>query len=128
MAPPLSELAKQINPGDEPGRYATSPEVDELLLYLDNDAYTYRQVTSIIENLRKKITKGRYNHTLAPKLWTYAADTASQRYLKDGSREDIAFAKRGTGTQAFSAEVRREVGKYLAWRFIRQAQDGEHDK
>jgi hypothetical protein len=134
MASSLSELAKQINPGSEPNM---SGEADELLLFLDNDEYTYRQVTSIIENLRKKITKGRYNHALAPKLWTYAANTGSQRYLDMArkhqshaglGRDGIPHAKRGTGSQAFSAEVRREVGKYMAWRFIKQAQGGEHDK
>lgn len=121
----FSGVAKRYEIGKEPD---LSPDADELLLYLDNDEPTYRQVQSVQKNLAKKMRDGLYSHKLAEKGWTHAADFASARYAKEIGRDGIEVPNRGSGSYAHSAPLRREVARYLAWRFVKDAQSGEHDK
>lgn len=124
----LSDVAKRYKIGKEPTSQQFSPEADELLLYLDNDEPTYRVTQAVQKNTAKKMRDGLYNHALAEKGWTHVADRGSERYKKEIGMEGIPYASRGTGAYAHSAKVRREVGAFMAWRFGRDAQTGEHDR
>lgn len=65
--------AATFAPGDE-------TEVTEFILYAENTSELYPQFMSIIENLKRKIKRGVYDPTLAPKLWRYWFDEAARRY------------------------------------------------
>lgn len=55
----------------------------ELQLYAENTSDLYNQKQSILANIRRRIAKGTYNHSLAPKLWLYWVDAAAKRYSKE---------------------------------------------
>ena len=57
--------------------------VRELTLYADNTAELHRRECDIIRNLAKRIAKGTYDATLAPKLWRYWYDEAAKRYVRE---------------------------------------------
>lgn len=120
----LSDHAKAIPIGREP---LLSDDADELLLYLDNDHETYRHRMAVQENLTKKILKGTYHHGLAPKAWLHVADFGSQRYKKEIGVEGVDLENRGKGTHAYTLPIRQEVANLLAWRFIKEASEGEYN-
>lgn len=120
----FSTVAKGYNVGKEP---KISAEADELLLYADNDEPTYRITKSVQKNLAKKMRDGLYSHKMAEKAWLYVADHASQRYKKEIGSEGIDSAHRGSGSYAHNTATRREVASYMAWRFVRWAQQSEYD-
>jgi hypothetical protein len=125
----ISDLAKTYHAGSEPGFTGTGGgSSDELLLYMDNDEPTYRQMESIKANMIRHLRRGSYSQDRAPAGWIPAADFGSQRYKKEIGTEGIEFQDRGQGSHAYSATVRREVAAYLAWRFLRDAQSGEFDE
>jgi len=81
-------------------------EATELKLYIDNDGQLYRsQTTSIINNLKKRLSKGTYDRTLAEKLWGYLAEAGAKKYVKDMGG--------GTWHQVFSVADRKAVAKEL---------------
>ena len=65
-----------ISDGDDYG-------LDELILFADNTSEIYGQKKSILKNLKRKIDKGVYDETLAPKLWRYWIDEAARMYQKE---------------------------------------------
>lgn len=65
-------------------KYSDDVAMNELELYLENDGELYRQqFMSIIENLKKKLKSGAYNHELAPKLWLYYIENGAKKYAKE---------------------------------------------
>ena len=73
-----------------------SDEMQELKLYIDNDASLYRQrYMPILKNLSKKKKKGRYRKGLASKAFMYMIDDGAKRYVKSygGNVRDV-FPKR----------------------------------
>lgn len=54
--------------------------VEDLDLYAENESALYPQKQAIIADLRKKLAAGKYDHSLAPKLWMYWVDAAAKRY------------------------------------------------
>lgn len=93
---------------------------NELLLYLDNEGRLYPQVRAIQRNLVNKIADGKYDGTLAPRMWLYVVDSASKMYRKDFGTSS------GRGNHAFAKKVRDEVATAMARRFEREAALGEH--
>ena len=64
--------------------YKKTTESRELFLYATNDGNLYRrQITPVIENLRKKAIKGTYDKEKAVDAYYYVACAASQTYNKD---------------------------------------------
>ena len=73
-----------------------SDEMQELKLYIDNDASLYRQrYMPILKNLSKKKKKRRYRKGLASKAFMYMIDDGAKRYVKSygGNVRDV-FPKR----------------------------------
>lgn len=88
-------------------------EVDELMLYAENDGDLYRQsYMPIAKNLSRKFKKGVYDSTLAVKLWKYHMDRAAKKYGKEhasGEKE---------GLQMFTPADRIEAARNIedSWR------------
>ncbi len=55
----------------------------DLKMFADNDQATYKHHEAIRGNLVNKLERGRYDHTLAPKLWEYGVESALRNYHKD---------------------------------------------
>ena len=79
-----------------------SDEMQELKLYIDNDASLYRQrYMPILKNLSKKKKKGQYRKRLAQKAFMYLIDDGAKRYVRSygGNHLDV-FPKRQRKTLA----------------------------
>jgi hypothetical protein len=85
----------------------------DLELTIDNDSALYRQKQSIIENLQRKVAKGKYSPAMAPKLWLYWVEAGVRKYAKDHMGGNTAEALR-----RFSPATRRHV----ATEFAREAE------
>lgn len=82
--------------------YKETEESRELFLYATNDGNIYRSmVTPIINNLKKKATKGIYNSEKAVDAWYNVATEASNKYFKD-------FGYKFSVADRFSAAVDME--------------------
>ena len=85
--------------------YKPTQESRELMLYAINNGELYRrQITPVINSLRKKVVKGTYDNEKAVDAWYYVACSASQMYDKD-------FGYRFSVTDRFTAAV--EMEKYF---------------
>jgi hypothetical protein len=92
---------------------------NDLRIYIDNDRQLYRQqTTSIIKNVQRKLKSGKYDHTKAPKLWSYLVDNGVKKYIKEfgGNAKDL-----------FPKDVRQSVAIELAnyYKAEIEAQGGE---
>jgi hypothetical protein len=135
MAPmggaPKMEAAPPAPPGGSMGApmEAGKPTVarpeaaDELRLYMENefDIWEGNQKKSIEKNLALKMKKGKYDASLAPKIWMYLVDAAAQKYIKKfgsaGDRVDSMFNK----------ATRMQVASELAQEFEQAVKSGEKD-
>ena len=99
-----------------------SDAVRELDLYIMNNEDLYRRrFMPIITNLKRKITKGAYDHELAQKLWMYLVDDAAKEYVKEfGSTADDV-------KDMFPKETRMQVAKIIADREKENIEQGEYD-
>ena len=97
------------------------PAMTDLMLFMENESKLVRQKESIIENIKRKIKSGRYDHSLAPKLWSY--------WVTEGAREYIRqFASPGTRMQdMFSKRDKDELARYFADMYYEEIQAGEWD-
>lgn len=90
----------------------------ELELYIDNDRELYEKKKLIILNLMKKIQSGKYDHTLAPKLWLYLVDAGAKKYLKEfGSTDDLRVV--------FPKQLRMELAQSMANEGLEEIKSGE---
>ena len=55
----------------------------ELELFIDNDYQIYRQRESIEKNIQRKVKSGKYDHSMAAKLWQYMVDAGAKKYVKE---------------------------------------------
>lgn len=79
----------------------------ELELYAVNTRQIYdRHTVQVIENLRRKHSKGTYDKSKAVKAWEYVAEAAAKMYAKE-------FATTAAWHTIFNAATRRAVAKSL---------------
>lgn len=65
-------------------KYKDESAMDELELYIENDGDLYRQqFIPIIKNIKRKIKNGTYDHTKAPKLWSYFVENGAKKYARE---------------------------------------------
>jgi len=100
----------------------TSDEAHELYIYTQNDRQTYRQIESVIQNIKRKMKSKKYDHKLAPKLWRYVTDNAAKAYAKEHAN-GVQDAKR-----IFPGKVRDEVAKVLADEYAERIGSGDWGK
>ena len=82
--------------------YKPTEESRELILYAINNGELYRrQITPVINSLRKKAVKGTYDSEKAVDAWYYVACSASDMYGKD-------FGYKFSVTDRFTAAVELE--------------------
>lgn len=86
----------------------------ELDLYAENTSELYNQKKSILANIRRRISSGKYNHAMAPKLWMYWVDAAAKRYVKE-------FGSGGNISTIFNKATR----EYLALELANRYKNGE---
>ena len=77
----------------------------ELDLYAENESALYNQYKSILENLKKKISSGKYDASKAPALWAYWYEAAAKRYCKEFG---------GEVRTAFPAKLRKQLAEQRA--------------
>ncbi len=94
--------------------------VTELELWADNNESLYRQRAAFEENLAKKVLAGRYEHSLAPKLWMYFADQVALDYIRAN------VDPRGT-LNRIPISVRRDYAQALAHDFVSKAVHSPQD-
>ena len=86
-----------------------SPDARELILFAENDEPTYRYEQEIYKNLDKKMQKGTFSKSLAPKIFRYETDAAAKRYAKEYGG-------------SFSTTTRQEAADFLAEAYERAYQ------
>lgn len=94
---------------------------DDLILFADNDGALYRQKTSIIANMHRKMKAGKYDPELAVKLWMYFVDAAAKKYAQD-------LRESGSWNKIFPRPVRLEAARHYAKTEHRRIQDGEYSE
>lgn len=102
--------------------------VRELVLVITNDGDLYRQrTTPMIENLKKKVAKGKYDRELAVKLWQYLADEGVRRYDKEygSGRGSVSMLNPAT-RRAIAEELRDYYEEQIMWD-VEHANDGKDE-
>ena len=82
-------------------------DAEELILYIENTYELYNQIKSIQKNIIKKVQRGVYDPSLAPKLWGYLVQEGAKRYAQEMGIE-IPWHK------AFPPQVRQEAAQQMA--------------
>ena len=86
--------------------------VNELRLFIENDRDLYKQqFMPIIENIKRKLSRGIYDPGKAPKLWLYLVDNGAKKYHK-------LFNSGGKWHHVFPIEVRRKIADEMALDYI----------
>lgn len=98
-----------------------SDEAEELWLYLDNDRELYEQKKLIASNLLKKISRGTYEHKLAPEAWGYVVERAAKKYVKE-------FDENEAWNVFFNASARKQVSRMLADKWLLNVKDGRPEE
>lgn len=120
-APPGGSMGAPMEAGKP--TVASPKAADELRLFMENefDIWEGNQKKSIEKNLALKMKKGKYDASLAPKIWMYLVDAAAQKYIKKfgsaGDRVDSMFNK----------ATRMQVASELAQEFEQAVKSGEKD-
>lgn len=105
--------ARTKEPGNE-------TDAHELHLFATNDGDLYRRgATPIINNLKRKVKKGVYDHEKAVKLWKYHADNASKKYTKEVAGERHQ-------THLFSPATRELAARKMADYYKEDIHDSHH--
>ena len=89
---------------------ADTQAANELDLYAENTSELYNQKKSILANIQRRLKKGTYDHSLAPKLWMYWVDAAAKRYVKE-------FGSGGNISTIFNKATREHLARELANRY-----------
>ena len=99
-----------------------SDAVNELDSYLMNDEELYRRrFMPIIENIKRKMRRGIYDHEIVIKLWMYLVDDAAREYVKEFGTPDQDVK------DMFPKETRLKVAQVIADREKENIEKGEYD-
>ena len=99
-----------------------SDAVNELDLYLMNNEELYRRrFMPIIENIKRKMRRGIYDHEKVIKLWMYLVDDAAREYVKEFGTPDQDVK------DMFPKETRLKVAQVIADREKENIEQGEYD-
>ena len=99
-----------------------SDAVNELDLFIMNDEDLYRRrFMPIIENIKRKMRRGIYDHEKVIKLWMYLVDDAAREYVTQFGSQDQDVA------DMFPKETRLKVAQNIADREKENIEQGEYD-
>ena len=108
-----SERAKSLIEGDSEAR--------ELEIFIENDSELYhRQLLPIIKNIKRKMRRGKYDHSLAPKLWSYLVDNGAKKYAREFSTGESDW------NMIFDKRTRIQVAQSLADDYADAITNGEY--
>ena len=99
-----------------------SDAVNELDSYIMNNEELYRRrFMPIIENIKRKMRRGIYDHEKVIKLWMYLVDDAAREYIKEfgNPTQDVK--------DMFPKETRLKVAQVIADREKENIEQGEYD-
>ncbi len=96
-----------------PARTVADPHgARELALCYDNERQNQAQKESIINNLARKMAKGKYDKAQAVKLWGYAAKAGADVYAKQfGSHGDTGAKMFNAATRAMAASIMEDENR-----------------
>ena len=99
-----------------------SDAVNELDLFIMNDEELYRRrFMPIIENIKRKMKRGIYDHEKVIKMWMYLVDDASRQYVQELGSPDQDVK------DMFPKETRLKVAQIIADREKQNIEQGEYD-
>tara|TARA_Y100001970_G_scaffold90489_2_gene114099 strand:- start:744 stop:1121 length:378 start_codon:yes stop_codon:yes gene_type:complete len=114
----LRRLAGLIKEDD-----AMNDEARELELFIMNDEQLYRQqFMAIVNNFKRKMKRGVYDHDKAPKAVMYLVDNAARKYVK------MHAATTARVQDIFPKETRLMVANKLADSIYSDIKAGEYDE
>ena len=99
-----------------------SDAVNELDSYIMNNEELYRRrFMPIIENIRRKMRRGIYDHEKVIKLWMFLVDDGAREYVKEfgDPAQDVK--------DMFPKETRLKVAQLIADREKENIEKGEYD-
>ena len=99
-----------------------SDAVNELDSYIMNNEELYRRrFMPIIENIKRKLRRGIYDHEKVIRLWMYLVDDAAREYIKEfgNPTQDVK--------DMFPKETRLKVAQVIADREKENIEQGEYD-
>lgn len=94
-------------------------EEHELILFIDNDEWMYRQKDAFLANVHRKIKSGKYSPALAHKLWIYYVDRGAKKYAEEFG---------GTWNKMFPKPARDKAAAHYAIREVELIQEGAYSK
>jgi hypothetical protein len=75
-------------------KYNDSNAMNDLEITIESDGELHRQqFMPIINNIKKKIKGGSYNHSLVAKLWLYLVDAGAKKYAKEFASHPSEWSK-----------------------------------
>jgi len=95
------------------------PDAEDLVLYIDNTYELYGQKKSIQKNLIRKLTKGTYDASLAPRIWMYLAEAGAKMWAQQLEGYDLPWHK------LFPVPVRQEAAQVMADNFMSEYEDAQ---
>ena len=99
-----------------------SDAVNELDSYIMNNEELYRRrFMPIIENIKRKMKRGIYDHEKVIKMWMYLVDDASRQYVQEFGSPDQDVK------DMFPKETRLQVAQVIADREKENIEKGEYD-
>ena len=99
-----------------------SDAVNELDSYIMNNEELYRRrFMPIIENIKRKMKRGIYDHEKVIKMWMYLVDDASRQYVQEFGSPDQDVK------DMFPKETRLKVAQVIADREKENIEQGEYD-
>lgn len=100
-----------------------SHEAWELILYAQSSGAMQPQRDVIIKNVIRKINRGAYDASKAPRLWQYWIDQAAQEYTRE---HDTPIPGRRTSYGVFTRPIRLEAATYIAPIYYDEIKSGEY--
>ena len=99
-----------------------SDAMNELKLFINNDDDLYRrQFMPIIQNIKRRIKNGTYDHEKAPRLWLYLVDAAARKYVNEFGSPDQDVK------DMFPKDLRDAIALDMANEEFEKIKAGEYD-
>lgn len=109
---------------DEQGNDVYEAYTEDLILLIDNEQPLYNRLVDAYKNLSRKMKKGVYDSSLAPKLFSYIVDVAAKQWYQ----QTVEWADDGKSTVIRpSKEVRDATAVEMAKRFEEAYKNKEYD-
>jgi len=109
-------------PDPEAGEYTA--DADDLILLIDNDRHLYKRMVEMYKNLSRKKKNGKYDASLAPKLFRYVVDEAAKMWYDQMKQwADVP----GDIVNKVSKEVKEQAAKDMVDTFEQSYENKEYD-